>query len=120
MELEAVRDYLLNKKGSAEEQPFGPDDHVYKVGGKMFGLLSWKATPLKINLKCNPELAIVLRERYPAVQAGYHMSKRHWNTVTLDGSIPDEEVYAMIDDSYDLVLEGLPKKVQAQLLNGEG
>jgi len=76
---------------------------VFKVRGKMFALITVQDTPLRINLKCDPELALHLRAAYPAVQPGYHMNKKHWNTITLDGSLPDTEILTMIDDSYDLV-----------------
>jgi predicted DNA-binding protein (MmcQ/YjbR family) len=115
-ELDAVTAYLLSKPGVTEERPFGPDTLVYKVMGKMFALLAWEATPLRVNLKCDPEHAMVLREIYPAVLPGYHMNKRHWNTVVLDGSIPEDEIRAMVDESYDLVVAGLKKSDRDQLL----
>jgi predicted DNA-binding protein (MmcQ/YjbR family) len=80
-----------------------------KVGGKMFALIVLEEDPLRINLKCDPEKALVLRDCFAAVISGYHMHKRHWNTVILDDSIPDDVVYAMIDDSHALVVKGLPK-----------
>lgn len=109
MELKQLVGYLLGKKGATEETPFGPEALVYKVMGKMFALLAWQADPLQISLKCEPGQAMFLRDLYPAVRPGYHMNKTHWNTVTLDGTVPDEEVLAMIDDSYDLVVKGLPR-----------
>ena len=87
---------------------------VYKVMGKMFALLSSDELP-RISLKCDPTLAEILRERYPAVQPGYYLNKQHWNTVTIDGSIPDEEILDMIDDSYDLVVKKLSRKAREEL-----
>ena len=116
-ELEALRDYLLQKNGSAEETPFGPDALVFKVAGKMFALVAWEETPLRITLKCDPSDALALRDQYEAVQPGYYMNKRHWNTVTLDSSIPDGEVLEMIDESYTLVVAGMPKAARQALQN---
>jgi predicted DNA-binding protein (MmcQ/YjbR family) len=83
--------------------------------GKMFALSNLEARPLKVSLKCEPELARQLRMSYPAIQPGYHLNKRHWNTVTLDGSLPDELLRDMLEDSYDLVVAGLPKLAQSRL-----
>ena len=115
MNLEAIRTYLLKKKGTTEDQPFGPDALVFKVMGKMYALLAWEQTPLRITLKCNPDDALSLRDQYKAVQPGYYMNKRHWNTITLDGSIPDAEILEMIDDSYALVVRGLKKSLRQKL-----
>ena len=109
MDFEAFRKYLLNKPGASEDFPFGPSAMVFKVRSKMFALIAVEETPLRINLKCDPELARHLRAAYDAVQPGYHMNKKHWNTVTIDGSLPDEEILTMIDDSYDLVSKKLGK-----------
>jgi predicted DNA-binding protein (MmcQ/YjbR family) len=105
----------LERNGATEEFPFGAEVSVFKVGGKMFALSFLAREPLEVNLKCEPELAADLRASYEAVRPGYHMNKRHWNTVTLDGSIPDQLVRDMIEDSYDLVVGSLPRKVQLQL-----
>ena len=115
MELEPLRDYLGKKAGTTEELPFGPDALVFKVMGRMFALVAWETTPLRITLKCDPDDALALRAMYEAVQPGYYMNKRHWNTVTLDGTVPDEEMLKMIDDSYDLVVRGLKKALRAEL-----
>ena len=115
MKLEPIRTYLLKKKGSTEELPFGPDALVFKVMGKMFALVAWEETPLRITLKCDPDDALALRDQYKAVQPGYYMSKKHWNTITLDGSIPNDEILEMIDHSYDLVVKGLKKAVRQKL-----
>ena len=109
MNFEILRKYLLDKPGATEEFPFGPSAMVFKVRRKMFALIAVLETPLRINLKCDPELARHLRAAYDAVQPGYHMNKKHWNTITLDGSLPKEEILTMIDDSYDLVVKGLGK-----------
>ena len=115
MNLTELRFYLLAKKGTTEEMPFGPDTWVYKVVGKMFALVPLDADPLAISLKCEPGQALLLRDVYPAVQPGYHMNKTHWNTVTLDGTIPEPEIWGMIDDSYDLVVAGLSRAQRAAL-----
>ncbi len=114
-ELEPLRAYLLTKAGTTEERPFGPDALVFKVTGKMFALVAWEADPLTISLKCDPTLAQFLRDTYPAVQPGYHLNKRHWNTVTLDGRIPPDEIEEMIDNSYALVVKGLTKAQRAEI-----
>lgn len=108
-DLTTLRDYLLTCPGAVETYPFDPVTLVVKVGGKIFALTSIDETPLRLNLKAVPELAEVQREIYPAVLPGYHMNKRHWNTVVLDGSLPDELVRGMIDESYRLVVQGLPR-----------
>ncbi len=109
MNFDALRDYLLKKPGASEDFPFDTVTLVIKVGGKMFALTNITADPLRINLKCDPIKADFLRQHYPAVLPGYHMNKRHWNTVVLDGSIPEAEILSMIDESYDLVVQGLSK-----------
>lgn len=109
MDLKTVTTYLLAKKGATEETPFGPEALVYKVMGKMFALVAWEVKPLTITLKCEPGRALLLRDVYPAVRPGYHMNKTHWNTVTLDGTIPEGELWGMIDDSYDLVVKSLSR-----------
>jgi predicted DNA-binding protein (MmcQ/YjbR family) len=86
-----------------------------KVGGKVFAIIGDDAEPLTISLKCEPELAVALREAHPAVRPGYHLNKRNWNTVTLDGTVAAEEVRDWIDDSYDLVVDALPRRVRATL-----
>ncbi|MBU0489892.1 MAG: MmcQ/YjbR family DNA-binding protein [Bacteroidetes bacterium] len=102
MNIEEIREYCLKKDNSTEGMPFGDDTLVFKVSGKMFALVNLDGPP-SINLKCDPELAISLREHYPAVRPGYHMNKIHWNTVDLDGSVPDKLVREWIDWSYGLV-----------------
>ena len=115
MNLQQLQSYLLSKKATTEETPFGPENLVYKVAGKMYALVPLDADPLTISLKCEPGQALFLRDVYPAVRPGYHMNKAHWNTVTLDGSIPEAEIWGMIDDSYDLVVGGLSRAARAAL-----
>ncbi len=100
---------FLSKPGSEETTPFGPEVLVYKIGGKMFALTEPDEFPARINLKCDPERAIVLRDEHDAIIPGYHMNKRHWNTLVLDGSLPTKLVSELIDHSYELVLASLPK-----------
>jgi predicted DNA-binding protein (MmcQ/YjbR family) len=95
--------------GAVEDFPFGDEVSVFKVAGKMFALSDLGADPLQLSIKCEPELAAQLRATYPAIGPGYHLNKRHWNTVTLDGSLPDRMVTDMLGDSYDLVVASLPK-----------
>ena len=109
MNAENFRAYCLSKAAATEGTPFGPEDIVFKVKGKMFALLALEEVPTRVNLKCDPDLALELRDRYEQVEPGYHMNKKHWNTVVLDGVIPDGEVRKMIDHSYDLVVRSLPK-----------
>ena len=109
MELETLRKALLNKKASTEELPFGPDALVFKVKRKIFAIVAWQNSPLFISLKCEPNHAIALRTMFPAVKPGYHLNKEHWNTVILDGSLPDREIIGMINHSYDQVVKGLKK-----------
>ncbi len=115
MENDTFREHCLKKKGVTESTPFGPEDLVFKVGGKMFALLALEEIPPKCNLKCNPDRALELRDRYEQVTAGYHMNKKHWNTVELGGEIPDAEMRKMIDHSYELVVASLPKAQRAKL-----
>lgn len=115
MEYEALCDYLDSKPGSRRDMPFGADALVFKVLDKMYALVAWQADPLAISLKADPTDAVIQRRQYSAVKPGYHLHKKHWNTVTLDGSIPDDEIRSMIDDSYDLVARGLTRADQEQL-----
>jgi predicted DNA-binding protein (MmcQ/YjbR family) len=114
MDIETFRKYCLSKKGVAEESPFGPDALVYKVMGKMFVLADLDLFE-SINLKCDPETAQELREIHPAVQPGYHMNKKHWNTIIMDGSLPDRLIFSWVDHSYQLVVDGLSKKKREEL-----
>jgi predicted DNA-binding protein (MmcQ/YjbR family) len=112
--IESFRAFCLSKAGVSEEFPFGEDVLVFKVKGKVFALTSLQ-TFGSINLKCDPEIAIELRERYEAVLPGYHMNKKHWNTILMDGSLPDKLVQQWVDDSYNLVVNSLKKTGQVKL-----
>ncbi|MBY0482347.1 MAG: MmcQ/YjbR family DNA-binding protein [Chitinophagaceae bacterium] len=103
MDLEQLREYTLSKPDAEETFPFGPDTLVYKIHGKMFLLTGFDSIPLQFNVKCDPDLALELREQYAAVIPGWHMNKKHWNTVIIDGSISNKELQKMIDHSYELV-----------------
>jgi predicted DNA-binding protein (MmcQ/YjbR family) len=103
------------KQGAAEDYPFGDEVAVFKVVGRMFALVPLGETQGSVSLKCDPDLAIGLRSRYPGITPGYHLSKRHWNTVALDGSVPDEEVLDLIEHSYDLVVARLTRAQRDQL-----
>ena len=106
---QAVKQYLLSKPEAEEDFPFGPEAAVYKVCGKMFALLFHQQGECRINLKCDPEEALELRHVFAAVLPGYHMNKKHWNTVRLDGSLPQGEIERMIDNSFRLVVKGLKR-----------
>ena len=116
MDLELIRNYCLGKKRADESLPFNKDSPVYKVMEKIF-LISNLNPPYSINVKCDPEKAIELRERYDAVIPGYHMNKKHWNTVLLDNPVGDNLIYEWIDDSYNLVTEKLNKTNKEKLKN---
>lgn len=105
MDLEQFREYCLGKSHITEGTPFGPDVLVFKVGGKIFALAALDEVPTRVNLKCDPDLALELRDRYEQVIPGYHMNKKHWNTVEIESGIPDGELRKMIDHSYDLVVK---------------
>jgi predicted DNA-binding protein (MmcQ/YjbR family) len=109
MDAQKLKAACLALPGAVEDFPFGDEVSVFKVAGKMFALSDLDADPLQLSIKCEPELAAQLRATYPAVGPGYHLNKRHWNTVTLDGSLPDQMVTDMLRDSYDLVVASLPK-----------
>lgn len=115
MNAESLRTCCLAKNGVEETQPFGPTTIVYKVGGKMFLLLALEAVPLQFNAKCDPDVALELREQYDCVLPGYHMSKKHWNTIVVDGTVSDKLLLQWVADSYNLVYESLPKKIKAEL-----
>ena len=110
-----VIEACLAKPGSAEDYPFGDEVAVFKVAGKMFALVPLAESPAGVSLKCDPGLAAALRRKYPAVTPGYHLNKRHWNTVALDGSVPGEELLDLIDHSYQLVVASLPRAERAAL-----
>jgi predicted DNA-binding protein (MmcQ/YjbR family) len=117
LNIEELRDYCLQKPGATEGFPFGEDTLVFKVGGKLF-LLTGLNDGDRFNAKCNPELAIELRERHNEVKPGYHMNKTHWNTVYMDGSLSFKQLYEIIDHSYNLIFNSLPKKIQEEIKAG--
>ena len=116
MNIQVFRKFCLNKKAVTEDFPFGEDTLCFRVMGKIFAITSFNI-PFRVNLKCDPEKAVDLRERFEEVQPGYHMNKIHWNTVTFDGSLPDKLLKEMTDDSYNLIVKGLTKKLKDELLN---
>lgn len=103
MDHKSVEDYVLSMPNAKLDYPFGEGVVVYKVNDKMFALISEKSDPLRISLKCDPQLAVILREKYETVMQGYHLNKKHWNTIILTGQVPWEEVQGFIRHSYDLV-----------------
>lgn len=113
MDIEQIRDYCLSKQKVTEDSPFGPETLVFKVGGKLFLLLSLDSEQLRFNVKCDPDKAIVLREEFFCVLPGYHMNKKYWNTIIVDGSVSSIKLKEWIDHSYDQVVQGLPKKLRA-------
>ena len=115
MNTESIREYCLEKPGVAESFPFDTVSLVFKVGNKMFALLDMEDRPTTINLKCDPERAMQLREKFDAVRPGFHMNKTHWNTVTLDGSVRWPDMQEWIDHSYELVKKGLSRAIREQL-----
>ena len=116
MNIEELREYCIKKPEVTEEFPFDETTLVFKVMGKMFALTDLE-DQFSVNVKCAPEDCIELRERYSSVVPGYHMNKKHWNTIYIDGSIPDDLIYEWINNSYDLVVKKLTKKQQAELKN---
>jgi predicted DNA-binding protein (MmcQ/YjbR family) len=104
-----LKDQCLSLPGAVEEFPFGDEVSVFKVGGKMFALCGLDAQQLQLSVKCEPDIAAQLRAAHPAIVPGYHLNKRHWNTITLDGSLPDQMVSDLLADSYDLVVASLPR-----------
>ena len=116
MDIEILREYCLSKPGTTEETPFGPDTLVIKVMGKMFclfGISNFKS----VNLKCDPEKALELRASHMGIEPGYHMNKKHWNTIKLYEDVDNEMLLSLVDHSYNLVVTSLTKKLQAELSN---
>jgi predicted DNA-binding protein (MmcQ/YjbR family) len=109
MDQHELKARCLALPGAVEEFPFGDEVSVFKVGGKMFAMCPLDLLPLQLSVKCEPDLAAQLRATYPAIVPGYHLNKRHWNTITLDGSLPDQMVTDLLGDSYDLVVASLPR-----------
>ena len=116
MNPQELRSFCLSFNAAVEDFPFGPEVSVFKVCGKLFALTWLDASPLTVNLKCDPEDAVRLRDEHPGlIIPGYHMNKRHWNTVTVDAELPDRLVRELIEDSYDLVVAGLPRAERLRL-----
>lgn len=115
MSFDELRDYCLSKPATTESLPFDEVTLVFKVAGKMFALGDIDARPVQVTLKCDPERAVLLRDEHAAIVGAYHMNKRHWNTVTADGSLRDSLIRELIDHSYELVRAGLPKAVRQTL-----
>ncbi len=115
LDRKAIREYCLSMTGAYEEFPFGPQAAVYKVKAKMFALIPVDENPQTISLKCDPVEAAILRQNYEAVIPGYHLNKKHWNTVTINADVEDESVLEMIEDSYILVRQKLKKKERLEL-----
>ena len=115
MTLQHFVDYCSVKAGVTKEFPFDDTTLVLKVMGKMFALIAMDEAVPRVNLKCDPVYAAALRRKYHSVRAGYHMNKRHWNTIELEGDVPEAELEEMIDDSYNLVVKGLPVRLKEQL-----
>ena len=115
MDADALKAACLALTGAVETFPFNPQTSVFKVGGKIFAISALDSDPLSVSLKCEPELAERLREQHPAITAGYHLNKRHWNTVLLDGSVPDSMARDLIEDSYDLVVSSLTREQRRAL-----
>lgn len=115
MNIEELREYCLSLKNAEEAMPFGPNTLIFRVGGKIFLLVGLDTSPLQFNVKCDPEKAIESREHYACVIPGYHMSKKHWNTIIINGTAPENLVHQWITDSYNLVISGLSKAEQKRL-----
>jgi predicted DNA-binding protein (MmcQ/YjbR family) len=116
MIIESITNYCLSKNGAKEDFPFDEETLVFKIGGKIFALIPLEKIPLRINLKCNPERAVELREEFEAVQPGWHMSKKYWNTITVDGNVRWSDLKDWIDHSYEEVFKGLKKIEQERIL----
>jgi predicted DNA-binding protein (MmcQ/YjbR family) len=115
MDARELRAWCLRQPGAREEFPFGPETAVFKVSGKIFAISRLDDASLGVSVKCEPDLAVALRETYPAITPGYHLNKRHWNSIAIDGSLPDQLVRDLVEDSYDLVVSALPRRVREEL-----
>jgi predicted DNA-binding protein (MmcQ/YjbR family) len=115
MDRDALRQICLGFAGAEETFPFGPENSVFKVAGKIFALSRLDGDPLRVSVKCDPPLAEELRAAHPAIIPGYHLNKRHWNTIVIDGSLPEQMIADMIEDSYDLVVSRLPRSQRQAL-----
>ena len=119
MNIEELRNYCLSLTGAEETLPFGPDTLVYKIGGKMFAAMGLEWEEAAINLKCDPEYAIELRDRYPDIIPGYHMNKKHWNTVYTERGLEGELIMELIDHSFNLVIANLPRSIRDELKDAD-
>jgi len=115
MEYQSLVDHLMSKRGVTKDMPFDFETLCFRVRKKIFVLMAWQDDPIVISLKCDPAEAIILRQTYPGITPGYHLNKKHWNTVVIDDRIPDIEIKRMIDNSYDLVLKGLSQEEKQRL-----
>ncbi len=115
MTADELRAWCLDQNGAMEDFPFGPHTSVFKVAGKMFALSALDGDPLQVSVKCEPELAVELRRTYDPIGPGYHLNKRHWNTIVVDGTLPDQFLRDLVEDSYDLVVSALPRRTQTEL-----
>jgi len=115
MEYQSLVDHLMSKRGVTKDMPFDFDTLCFRVIKKIFVLMAWQDDPIVISLKCDPAEAIILRQTYPGITPGYHLNKKHWNTVVIDDRIPDIEIKRMIDNSYELVLKGLSQEEKRRL-----
>jgi len=116
MDLDEIRSYLSTKDFVTEELPFGPEALVFKVMGKMFALVAWEENPLYISVKCNPDRANALRASYSSIKPAYHMNKRHWNMIYIDGELTNNQIKEMIDHSYELVVKGMKKSDRLKIM----
>jgi predicted DNA-binding protein (MmcQ/YjbR family) len=119
MNFPQVRDYCLELMGTEEDFPFGPDIYVYKIKGKIFAILGTDHGEGRLNLKCDPDEALALRDIFPAISPGYHMNKKHWNTLRLNNSVPEQEIKRQIDQSRLLVIHSLPKTQRRTLVTDD-
>ena len=117
MNIDDIKNYCMKKKGTYIDFPFDEKTMVFKVGSKMYALINITETELRINLKCNPDLALDLRSEYEAVIPGYHMNKKHWNTVYLNKDVSEEKLFEMVNHSYDLIFKSLKKVEKEKILN---
>ena len=117
MDILDLRDHCLNKPHVTESFPFGPDVLVFKVAGKMFALVNIRSADASVNLKCDPERAVELREHHPEIMPGYHMNKKMWNTVSLTGALSEALIRELADHSYTLIVESLPRKTRLELFS---
>ncbi len=113
--MEPLREYMLSKPGCTADFPFGPEAMVFRVGGKMCGLLAWEEVPVYISLKCDPERSVELREQYTGINGAWHMNKKHWHSVAMDGSVDMELAQELMDRSYELVVATLPGRERERL-----